>query len=175
MKNLLDRHQPGITQFLLKRGAGSHANRGHDRKNRRFWHSLRNAKRKVKEVLWGVFGEKHYSRLPGKSLYIRRVRQAAGADIALNNFGKIFLVKRYLPLRHFHHARAVRMATGHWGAKIRQTGRNHGTQIPCSIDADLHRPSLGTETVRPSYLLFTPPIASWAEYGREMNNGKKDR
>jgi len=30
-------------------------------------------------------------------------------------------------------------------------------------------------TVRPSYLLFTLPIAGWAEYGRDMPGGKKDR
>ena len=69
-----------------------------------------------------VFRKENYLRLAGKSFHVGGVSQAPGADITLDDLGKILFVKGNVPLSHLHHAGTVRVAAGDGRSKIRQTG-----------------------------------------------------
>src|SRR5216684_1327408 len=126
-------------------------------------------------MLRGIFRQEDYARLAGERLNVGRVSQPSRANISPDHFGKVFLVEGHLALGHFHHARAIGMATDYRGSKIRQTGRNHRPQIPRPINADLHASSPGWKQLCPSYLLFTLLIAAGAEYERDMYFAKQYR
>src|SRR5258708_13062168 len=76
--------------------------------------------------------------LARKRFDIGRIDQPHGTHVPRDNFLQVLFEERNVALRHLNHARAVGMAAGNWRAKIRQASRNHCSQVPRTINSDLH-------------------------------------
>src|SRR5437879_87748 len=69
---------------------------------------------------------------------ICRIHKPSGPHVPPDNFLEVLFEERNVALRHLHHARAIGMATGNWCTKIRQASRNHCSQVPRTVNSDLH-------------------------------------
>src|SRR5216684_60946 len=84
--------------------------------------------------------------LARKRFDIGRIHKPSGPHVPPDNFLEVLFEERNVALRHLHHARAIGMTTGNWCTKIRQAGRNHCSQVPRTVNSDLHVPLLSPET-----------------------------
>src|SRR3954465_5525339 len=120
-----------------------------------------------------VFCQKDDAAFAGERVNVGGIRQASGANAALDYLAQILFVEGNFALGHLNHQGTIGVAAGYRGAEIRQAGGHHCSQVPSPINADLHRSSRGPKAISPSYLLFTLLLRVWAEYEREMRGAKK--
>ena len=99
-------------------------------------------------MLRAVLGQKDYLCLAGKGFNVRGIRQAPGAYVTFDDFGKVLLVKGNAALGHGDHLGAIRMTTGNGGSEVGETGRNNCTQVPGSVDPNLHETSRNSCGIR---------------------------
>src|SRR6202043_362978 len=116
----------------------AHGNRGHNRQNRRLGREPCNAHRYIGQALRFVFGQKNDLRSTSKRFDVGGISQPPGSHIPSNDFFQVLFEERNVSLSHFDHARPVGMTAGNWSAKIRQAGRNHRSQVPRTVNSDLH-------------------------------------
>ena len=139
---------PASLMFFSSSARGAHRSRRDNRQNRGFGRQARDAHGHVDQSLSFVLGEKNDLRLAGKRFDVGGVGEPARTHVAPDDFFQILFEEGNVALGHFDHARPVGMTAGNWSAKIRQAGRNHRSQVPRTVNPDLHVLSRPTPETR---------------------------
>ncbi len=130
--------QSSVFKAFFQRVRSADRSRSHDGQDRRLGGQTRNAHGDIVQSVRFVFGQENHLRLAGKRFDVGGVSQTSRAHIAADDLFQILFEKGDVALGHLDHARAVRMTTGDRSSKIRQAGRNHCSQVPRTVNSDLH-------------------------------------
>src|SRR5205085_8395316 len=130
--------QSGVFNAFFQSVRGTDWSRSDNRQDGGLGGEPRNPHGNVVQAIRFVFGQENDWSFAGKGFDIGGISETARAHIATDDLFQILFEEWDIPLSHLNHACAVGVAAGNGSAKIRETGRNHCSQVARTVNSDLH-------------------------------------